>query len=71
MKLCPPPVTYQDIEKQLLGRLILARSARLLWRAAGPLSERLRYGGYERGWLICAWAAANRAIGTRNGEQET
>ena len=24
-----------------------------------------------RGWLICAWAAANRAIGTRKGEQLT
>ena len=24
-----------------------------------------------RGWVSCACAAANRAIGTRNGEQET
>ena len=26
---------------------------------------------YLRGWLIWAWAAARRAIGTRNGEQLT
>jgi hypothetical protein len=26
---------------------------------------------YLRGWLIWAWAAANRAMGTRKGEQLT
>jgi hypothetical protein len=26
---------------------------------------------YSLGVLICAWAAARRAIGTRNGEQDT
>ena len=31
----------------------------------------LRYPYYLRGFLIAACAAARRAIGTRNGEQET
>ncbi len=27
--------------------------------------------GYDRGWVIWAWAAARRAMGTRKGEQLT
>ena len=40
----------------------------LLWRGRGRLLERLSEGG---SYSIAACAAANRAMGTRNGEQLT
>jgi hypothetical protein len=55
-------------QARLAGEIGIAPGTKAVWVRVG---RGRRTPGYERPFLTVAWAAATRAIGTRNGEHET